>query len=444
MSTPRFQLNDPNEPSNSLKNLNFIPRFLQDPLFITIKNPTAAQQATLLDEAKAVIHPEAFHMIASALKNGTELDRNLLSHIAETGRVVIEEASSLVWNKATPEVSRYIVIRRLVPEESDMDLRDNQNSPELFSGDLFQLTLEHNGRGELEATLGWENGDCAESHQSLIRRWEMVDTVFRRLKMAPPPLDLLPCAAAHSDNRGDDEYNINGVTLVCYRINEDVILQDLSGDERGRRADQDEGAEERLRDNEPDDDDEDPFGLFTSARDGVEQEPGSVSDLHLPSSSDYTDGNEFEDGVSESYPYPGEDLTILDPTARQLTTIAQLSSMRITTDLAEHLLQMARTHAPLTSQDFEFVAPSIRDPLAFHRRVTYTLQGSFSEAHRYSIDEFTLNKPTMFSINLFRQPALTKDSGDFVKGVLHWEMFSDDADIPNWDRILKVAKERPR
>jgi hypothetical protein len=227
-------------------------------------------------------------------------------------------------------------------------------------------------------------------------------------------------------------------------MNEDVILQDLSRDERGRRADQDEVDEDPFRDNEADDDDEDPFGLFTSARDGVEQEPGSVSDLYLPSSSDYTDDDEFEDSASETHPYPGEDLTILDPTARQLTTIAQLSSMRITKDLAEHLLQMARTHAPLTAQDFEFVAPSIREPLAFHHRVTYTLQGSFSEAHRYSIDEFTLNKPTMFSINLFRQPALTKDSADFVKGVLHWEMFSDDADIPNWDRILKVAKERPR
>jgi hypothetical protein len=103
---------------------------------------------------------------------------------------------------------------------------------------------------------------------------------------------------------------------------------------------------------------------------------------------------------------------------------------------------MTREKAPIVPQDFEHLAPTVREPLAIHRRATYLLEGSFSEAHRYSIDEYTLDKPTMFSIDLFRQPALTHDSSDFVKGVLHWEIFTSDADIPNWDRIVRAAKER--
>jgi hypothetical protein len=153
MSTTRFQLTAPDEPSNSLKNLNFIPRFLQDPLLVTLKDPTPTQQAILLNEAGVTLHPYAFEMIATALKEGKELDRNVLSHIAETGRAIIEEATSPVWRKGAPEVSRYVVIKRVEPEESEMYIRNEELSEPYFNGNILQLTIENTDRGEIKATL---------------------------------------------------------------------------------------------------------------------------------------------------------------------------------------------------------------------------------------------------------------------------------------------------
>jgi hypothetical protein len=439
MFTPRFQLNDPNEPSNSFKNLNLIPRCLQDPLFLTVKNPTPAQQNTLLQQAGAVVHHGVFDMIATALKNGTELDRNFLSIIAETGKVIIEEATSLVWNEGGPELSRYVVIKRLSPDDSETEYL-NESEEEFFSGDLFQLTIEISKKGEVEATLGWENGDCVESHESLISRWQKIDSVFRELKTEPPGFDLLPYAVAHSDTRNDDEYNVNGITLVCYAVEADVIVQDLDREGWASQNDPDDDDDERSHDD--DEDQEDEFGLFSSSQADVEGKELSLSDLHAPSARGYLSEDEASGDTQSSAPFPGEDLTIIEPTPGQLSTIAKLSSITIPRKLAGQLLEMTRTKAPVRPEDFDYLESGIREPLAIHRRVTYTLEGSFSEAHRYSIDECEFNKPTMFSIDLFHQPALTRDSSDLVKSVLHWEIFSADADIPNWDRIVKAAKDR--
>ena len=438
MSTPRFQLPNPDESPNSLKNQSLILRCLQDPLYVVIKNPTPQQLAVLLRHVQASLPLATVGMIVESLRNETPLDRGALSYVAEKSKAAIEEGTSLVWHEGNPDLTRYVVISS--PSEEQQHSEDEESS-RTFSGDRFQLTIDRTDSGDVEVSLGWENGDCAESLESLNERWKRVNRVYIELDKEVPPWDLLPHAIERNHKNHDDEYTFDELTLVAYPMDPNVILQDLHDEKKGA------GTRERDDSDLDEDGDEpdDPYGLFTGAQaeeapDVDSEEADGERNAKTTSSglkNSRTDEDDAEDLVME-----GDDLTIIDPSPTQLNRIAQLSSMPMTRDIVERVINLTKENGLITVAGFDNLPAHISSALCIHRRATYILNGSLSETSRYSLDENDLNKPTMFTINLFRQRATSAGQADQVKSVLHWECFSPDCTVANWARIVEIARKR--
>ena len=432
MLTPRFQLPDPDESPDSLKNQTLILRCMQDPLHVAIKNPSDGELEALLRQVPASLPTGALHMIIESLRENTPLDRGALSFIAEVSKATVEEATSLVWNDGKPELTRYVVISGLGEEPES----DGPNSSQGFAPDNFQLTIDRTGTGDIEVALGWENGDCAESLEALNDRWTRMNEVYKSLGREALPWDLLPHAIERSAQSHDDEYVFEGLTMAAYPMDLDVILQDLETEERLRQEDVQE-ASGHHHDDARDDDDE--WGLFQ----GVNTGEAPDDDEHAADFEDdsRSQSDEGQDG-SDALIMPGEDLTIIDPTSHQLTSIAKLSSMPVSRQLIEQLMQATREGAPLQPDKFKFVSAKIREQICLHQRGTFILNGSMTETQRYSLDEVDLNKPTMFCINLTYQTPSTPQPDGVLKSVLHWEHFLPDYDVPNWDKIVDIAKRQ--
>ena len=428
MPTPRFQLPFPDESPDSLKNQTLILKCLQDPLHIVLKNPTPFEQDMLLRHVRAQLPAATLGMIIESLRNDTPLDRGALSYVAELSKVTIEDATSLVWNKGTPELTRYVVISSLA------DDRESENSEESrhFSSDRFQLTIDKLASGDIEVALGWENGDCAESLDSLNQRWQQMDSVYTSLKRPTLPWDLLPIAVEREEGSHDDEYVFEGLTMVAYPMSPDVILQDLESEERNKR----EGAHDESRDADENDDREDEFGLFEGVETG--EAPDDDDDLEDNLAHDTS----APDADEESLAMPGDDLIIIDPSPVQLTAIAKLSSMPVSKEFIQRVMMATYEAAPITTSRFETIPTKAKEKVCVHTRTTYILDGSLTESRRYSIDECDLNKPTMFRIDLSRHKSSTPGKPDVLKGVLHWEHFTPECEVANWDRIVEIARRR--
>ena len=415
MLTPRFQLPDPNQSPDSLKNKTLILRCQQDPLHVAIKNPTPPQLEALLRHVNASLPSSIVGGLVESLRNETPINRGDMSFVAEVSKATIEEATSLVWNKGQPELTRYVVISSL---SEDRDTDDADDTHKRFSGDRFQLTLDRTSDGHVEVALGWENGDCAESLESLNARWKKINEVYQSLEKPSPPWDLLPHATERAKGSHDDEYVFEGLTLVAYPMDPDVILEDIQ-DSREHEPDIAAGHDD-------DDEPEDEFGLFKGVTTGE---------------SPHVDEEEEDDGDARPES-PGDDLTIIDPTPTQLTKIAALSSMPVTKDLIQRLMMLTYENGPITAERFEKVPSKVRESICVHRRATYILDGSLTESTRYSLDECDLNKPTMFTINLSSQKSTNPGQPNFLKSVLHWEFFSPECDVANWERIVAIARKR--
>ena len=89
-------------------------------------------------------------------------------------------------------------------------------------------------------------------------------------------------------------------------------------------------------------------------------------------------------------------------------------------------------------------ARALKD-LAIHRRTTYTMDRSLRTKHSYDLVTYTtaedLPDPSIsIALSLERLPLPGEEP--FIKSVFEWTTFSDVAKIANWDRILRIAKER--
>jgi hypothetical protein len=430
MHTPRFQLPFPDESPDSLKNQTLILKCLQDPLHVVIKNPTDFEQEMLLRPVGAQLPASTLGMIIESIRNNTPLDRGALSHVAEVSKVKIEDATSLVWSKGIPEVTRYVVISSLVPEGDDPHSENSHH----FSSDRFQLTIDKLPSGDIEVALGWENGDCAESLDALNQRWRKMDAVYHSLKRPTLPWDLLSTATERAKESHDDEYIFEGLTMVAYPMSPDVILQDLEGTQQNKHESARENSQEH--DEDEDDDNDDPFGLFNGVHTGEAPDPDDEPE------DDAVDTRESAETTAESeLAMPGDDLTILDPTPGQLTAIAKLSGMPISKDLVQRLMMTTYEGAQLTPMRFESVPAKTKEKICVHSRTTYILNRTFSDSRRYSIDECDLNKPTMFTIDLSREKATSPGRAEILKSVLHWEHFTSDCEVKNWDRIVEIARK---
>lgn len=429
MPTPRFQLPFPDESSNSLKNQTFIPKCLQDPLHVVLKNPTDFEQEMLLRHVGAQLPPATLGMIIENVRNNTPLERGILSHVSELSKVKIEDATSLVWNKEVPEVTRYVVISS-IPEGQETSQSDALRH---FSSDRFQLTIDRLASGDIEVALGWENGDCAESLESLNQRWRRMDSVYHSLQRPSLPWDLLPIATERAEGSHDDQYIFEGLTMVAYPMDPDVIVQDLEAEERDKRESARHSSEER--DEDDDDDLEDEFGLFEGVHTGETLDADDEPEGEGTNTLESAEGDE-EEGLS----MPGDDLVILDPTPNQLTAIAKLSGMPVTRELVQRLMMTTYEGAPIAPARFTSLPAKVRESICVHSRTTYTLNQTFSESRRYSIDECDLNKPTMFTIDLTRLKSSQPGRADVLKSVLHWEHFTPDCEVPHWDRIIEIAR----
>lgn len=431
MHTPRFQLPNPDESPNSLKNQTLILRCMQDPLHVVMKDPNNFELGVLMRHVGVSLPFTVVRMIVESLRDDTPIDRGALSFVAEISKASVEEATSLVWNNGKPELTRYVVISSL-PDEQESQTTESSRD---FSPDRFQLTIDKTSKGEIEVALGWENGDCAESLDSLNERWKRMNALYKELGKDPLPWDLLPHASERETGSHDDEYPFQGLTMVAYPMDPDVILQDLNIEERTKREEDHEGnGNHHDHDRDDGDESDDAWGLFHGVDTG--ESPDSDDENETPTST-------LEDEEASEYPaMPGDDLTIIDPTSRQLYSIAKLSSMPVSKELINEIMQTTREGAQLTPARFASVPADIREQICVHQRGTFILNGSMTETHRYALDEVDLNKPTMFCMNLYYQrPSSPKKEG-ILKSVLHWEQFSPNADVPNWDRIVDIARRR--
>jgi hypothetical protein len=436
MHSPRFTFPHPEESPNSLKNLNLIITCLQDPRRLELITPTIRDAEKLISHIGASVHPGVLAMAWDALRENKPLDKGLISLTSPTSRATIEERETLVWHDDTSTVCREITIRRLAPTEGSMSVAEESNCHD--AGDHFHLevTLSRTDTGAICVGVQWEGGSEAESMASLNKRWEKIQGVFTLLGEECAPWDLLPFAVEKSDRDDDDTYKFQRVrlyaTLFPAELVELELKQEREAQARAEREDSDD------RDTERDEDDE-TWGdsSYTSEFERDEDDEVEAND------------DEFEEG--DSLPYssqihtPDQSLTILNPTPSQISRIANLSQMPLTPEIIEEVMAFTRKGSPLMPEAFEGHSSRALRDLAIHRRTTFTMDRSLSTTHFYDLVTYTaaedLPDPSLaISLSVERLPLPGEEP--FIKSLFEWTAFCEVAKIENWDRILRIAKDR--
>lgn len=440
MHSPRFTFPHPEESPGSLKNLNLIITCLQDPRRLELITPTIRDAEKLISHIGASVHPGVLAMAWDALRENKPLDKGLISLTTPTSRATIEERETLVWHDDTSTVCREIAIRRLSPMEGSMSVAEESNCHD--TGDHFHLevTLSRTDTGEICMGVQWEGGSEAESIASLNKRWEKIQAVFTLLGEARAPWDLLPFAVEKSDRDDDDTYVFPKVRLYATLFPAELVEHELEQERQAQARAERERQEDW--DTESDEDDESwKDSSFSSEFERDEDDGVEAND----------DECEEGDSLHREDPYPShihtpdQSLTILNPTPSQISKIANLSQMPLTPEIVEEVIACTRKGTPLMPEAFEGHSSRALRDLAIHRRTTFTMDRSLSTRHSYDLVTYTtaddLPDPSLaISLSVERLPLPEEEP--FIKSVFEWTAFSEVAKIKNWDRILRIAKDR--
>ena len=440
MHSPRFTFPHPEESPDSLKNLSLIITCLQDPRRVELKVPTIRDAEKLISHIGASVHPGVLAMAWDSLRENKPLDKGLISLTTPTSRATIEERETLVRHDSQSTVCREITIRKLSPEEGSMSVAEESNCHDQAEDFHLEVTLSRTEAGEVCVGVQWEDGAEAESITSLNKRWEKIQEVFKVLGEQCAPWDLLPFAVEKSDKDDDDTYVFPKVRLYATLFPAELVEHELEQEREAQARAEREKSEDR--DTESDEDDE-RWGDSTYSseveRDEDENKEADDEDLDEGESRD-------TDDPYTAQPYtPDQSLTILDPTPLQISTIANLSRMPLTNGIIEEVIAFAKKGSPLMPEAFEGHSSQVLNDLAIYRRTTYTMERSLRTNHSYGFITHTaledLPDPSLsISLTLERLPLPGEEP--FIKSVFEWTIFSEIAKIENWDRILRIAKER--
>jgi hypothetical protein len=437
MHPPRFTFPHPEESLDSLKNITLIITCLQDPKRLEQLNPTLHDAEMLVAHIGASVHPAVTSMIWEALQENKPLDRSVISLTAPTTKAVIEERETLVWNKGQSMVFREVTIGRLSPEENAMGFDEDSPSYNSFEESFLHVKLSRPPTGEICLAVEWENGQEAVSIVSLNHRWEKIRGIFKVLGEVPPPWDSRPFAIEKADPYDDDIYMFGRIVLFAAPFPAELVEHEIE-QEREAQARAQEEADSYGTGRE---DDRDAWSNVNYFSEFEENDDSELDDENKIPQVDSRD----EDPYSATPYTTDQPLTILSPTSHQITRIANLSQMAITTGIVEEVLAFTKRASPLMPEAFEGHTARALNDLSIQRRSIFTMCGDLETRHSYALDMHTtaenLPDPAL-SIILSHEHLTIPGEAPFIKSVFEWTLFSEIATIKNWDTILRVARER--
>jgi hypothetical protein len=372
-----------------------------DPSELILLDPPQDKLDFCLSQVDTSLHPSVLEMIENSLKNELPLDVAILSQSAETSRALIEERVTLRIEEGQPRYIRAVVISKLRPpdglelEHFDEDHRD------------LALHISKSVTGKIEAILTWDDGNLSTDLTMLRERWERVDKLYTDLGLPVLPFDLGPLAHDPSGQDPDPLFDFKGTTLAAYLTPPEVIL---TYHENSNPTDEELSLPE----------DGDPASLFEDEED---EDEGTPSMSHR--------------GALK--PEPGEELTIMNPTATQLSKIANLSGLPASPALMKKLLDATLNGQDLTPQNFESLSVRDYENVAISSRKTFQLAGSLSRRTMISVEDIRDNEGVGFTLNLTHSAGVNSNKKASLQAVLNWTIFSLDAHVENWDRILRIA-----
>lgn len=409
MSSSRFSTSGPRGGQPELSSL--VLKCQQDPLDVILTDPTSDQLETALSHVGVSLHNAALDMTAEAISRDLPLDESVLSEVALTSNATIEERHTY----SGTEVVREIIVRRLPfsDEGEEVDREVDEHGMIFVDERSLELRLAINSDDKLEASLSWENYDCSDSLNTLLDRWKRIDELFHALGKPELPWDISPFLKATSPDEGDDRYAFNGVTLCAYPADPEVILD---------YTDQKQWADpnDSSFDNDEEEKDEEYYTNSSEDDDSFEDQQSSDQDV--------------------SHRQPGDEIVIINPTARQLAKIANLSSAPMTKEVFEAVLSAIHQKRPFNAKSLANVSQDVLSKMSVHVRHTYHLEQGLTDSVSVHVDETDMAKPILFSVSLSNQESTIFGESDRIQAVLNWEQFSATATVKNWGKIVETSQ----
>lgn len=430
MHPPRFTFPHPEESPNSLKNIDLIITCLQDPKRLEIITPSLRDAENLIAHIGASIHPAVIAMVWESLKENKPLEKSPISLTTPTSKAIIREKETLVWHNESSTVCRDVTIQRFSHDTDTLDIDEESH---------LQVSLSRTPAGDVSVALEWEDGREADSTANLNKRWEKVHAIFKLLREEPITWDIRPYAVEKECPYDDDAYIFQKVRLYAALFPAELVELELE-QEREAQARADQEAADGF-DTERDDEEADWGSATYSSEFKDEDEDSEPSETEQPAHG----SPEGRDPYTSSTCPQDESLTILSPSSLQISKIAYLSRMRVTTGIIEEVMQCTKTGGLLTPEAFQGHSPRALNDLAIHRSTTFTMGGALRTTHTYGIDVNTtvetLPDPAL-SISLSLETVPLPGEEPFLKSVFEWTTFSDLSTIQDWEEILRIAKAR--
>lgn len=407
MGSSRFSF--PTSPNDPNPEAQFMYKGEHDPSELILLDPPQDKLNFCLSQVEVSLHPTVLQMIEHSLTNDLPLDVAILSETAETSRALVEERVTLRVEEGQPTYIRAVVISKLLPpDEIELEYFDEDHRD-------LALHITKSITGKIEAILTWEDESLSTDLNMLRERWERVDKLYTDLGLPVLPFDLGPLAHDPSGQVPDPLFDYKGTTLAAYPTPPEVILtyhENSPTDERESW-----GPISPLEDGDPagiyaDEDDED--------LDDDDETPSTSNDRKLT-------------------PEPGEELTITNPTAIQLSKIANLSGMPASPSLMRKLILAIQNNQEVAPQNFGSLPVEEYENVAISSRKTFQLGGGLSRISKISVEDIRDHDGVGFTINLTHSAGSTSHKKASLQAVLNWAIFSVEAHVENWDRILRLA-----
>ena len=405
MGSSRFSF--PTSPNNPNPETQFMYKGEHDPSELILLDPPQDKLNFCLSQVEVSLHPTVLEMIEQCLTNDLPLDVAILSETAETSRALVEERVTLRVEEGQPTYIRAVVISKLLPpDEIELEYFDEDHRD-------LALHITKSITGKIEAILTWEDESLSTDLNMLRERWERVDKLYTDLGLPVLPFDLGPLAHDPSGQDPDPLFDYKGTTLAAYPTPPEVILT--------------------YHENSPTDEKEtwkpiSPLEDGDSAGIYVDEDDQDIDDEAPSTSND-----------RKLTPEPGEELTIINPTAIQLSKIANLSGMPASPSLMRKLILAVQKSQEITPQNFASISAEEYENVAISSRKTFQLGGGLSRQSVISVEDIRDHDGVGFTINLTHSAGSTSHKKASLQAVLNWAIFSVEAHVENWDRILQIA-----
>lgn len=416
MSSSRFNRPDPT--SNGQPDPLLMVKVEHDPSELIMLDPAPSRILFCLSQVAASLHPEAVEMIERSLKTGMPLDVETLSRASESARAIVEERTTLRVEQGEPQHTRAVVVSRLRPPEGPMSEHNDEDHRDL------SLHLTQSIAGKIEAILTWESEDLSTDLNMLRERWERFDKLYEEMGLPPLPFDLGPLAHDPSGEDPDPLFDHEGTTVAAYITPPDVILNYRAP--ANSHDDEDEVSEFAREDGETE---------FTGDDDGFDAQSSDADVLDYPGVSRERETSEHRDPTPE----PGDQLTIINPTAAQLAKIARLSGTPARREVLERIMEATRLGEEIDTRTLSSLSTNDYKELVISAKRRFELAGGLQRTRSVTIGDARDRDGIGFSITLSNVDQTGAAKNSPLKALLTWELFDIDAHVRNWESILKIA-----